>query len=470
MLSPTLRVAQGLLLHGRQLEVGALDRQEFIRTVGVSESTFRSAADVLGAKTSVPGLQFFHSLPGRIRFGPGAGLVLSIAVGRMTLRAGVVDANGALHHERESTPIPEQLSLAPQELLDRIRDAASKVLKEASDDEDLLVEGQFPFLGLVVAWAVPIDRSDRPLGQALSHPSWRSGASLADRVSRHLSLPRDRSYAINTTRATAITVAWHESRTEEYPARTHPRPAMVMRLAGGISSASIVVEPPHISPDLGQVSGFPASVLIAGDHSLAGELGHTPVDIGLIDKLNNSRPKGLGELVPWACSCRLLSEPSPHHLEAYASSRALLHRVYPHESGYDALQKIIGNPEKNEHHQALWDTGALVGHALTGPIATLDPATVWFVGPLAVQPVLAAAERSLSDADLIGSYPAISLLDPSVGGYAAVRGAGLSVLRNRVFRRFELLLGGRRDNVHTLVQELTHALPRSTGLDYLTTS
>jgi predicted NBD/HSP70 family sugar kinase len=199
-------------------------------------------------------------------------------------------------------------------------------------------------------------------------------------------------------------------------------------------------------------------MLIGGTDQLAGELGHAPVDASFIDAINADRPEGLAALSPQPCSCGLPTDSVQHHLEAFASTRALVQRVTPDEPEYDVISRIIDQPEVEPHRRALRDVGALVGHSLVGPVAMLNPATITLVGPLAAPAVLNAVEISLSDAHPFGTFPEIRSLGPGGSLFADVQGAGLAVLRERVFRRLDHLLGGRRDHAVRVVGELTHPL------------
>src|SRR5438046_796078 len=90
-----LTVARGILLHGGLDPAERLHRRRLLETLKVADATFRNAGEKLGARTDEPGLRFFDSsIAGRLAFGPGAGLVVGVAVGTESLRAAIVDANG----------------------------------------------------------------------------------------------------------------------------------------------------------------------------------------------------------------------------------------------------------------------------------------------------------------------------------------------------------------------------------------
>ena len=455
-----VRVSRGLMLFGQQIEAGSLDRQSFLERIEVKNNAFRSAGDQLGA-TRVPGLRFFDSTHrNQLAFGPGAGLVLGVSVGASSIRAAIVDANGRLYHAHEDPPLQHQLALAPSELLERLRRVTASVFEMASSDPGLLVDGAFPFLGVAVAWGAPLDREKKPLGPALQHRSWHSGAPLHQRVARHLGIPLERSHALNHAHAAAIAVAWHQTRAADHLEQHHSRIGIVIRLAGEINAATIVVEPPRLlsRSGLGPTSGFLSSVLIGGVDLQAGEIGHVPVDAAIIASRNYDRPSGLGDLVPFRCSCTEPTNPVPSHLEAYASTTAIAHRVSPAEPEEDVIARIVAQPEAPLHRRVLQDVGILAGHTLVGPVAMLNPATITLTGPFAVPTVQQAVSARLSDALPFGVSPEIRLLRPVLNDFVGVQGAALAVLRRHVHRRFEELVGGSKRQVPQLVRALTVAM------------
>lgn len=460
-----VRVARGLLLFGERIDAG-LNRQRLLKLVDVKNNSFRDAADELGA-TSTPGVHFFDSSEGTLRFGPGAGLVLGVSVGTGSLRAALVDANGRLHHPKRLEPANGQLALKPTDLLDRIQAVVAEVLAASFDDSGLLVDGALPFLGISVAWAVPVDRDNRALGASL-HPSWLDGSSMRERVAQHLNIKRERSHALNDAHASAIGVAWHQTRHPDHQDQRHPRMGIVMRLAGTISAASIVVESPERvrhperAQKLGPTSGFVASVLLGGRDLHAGELGHLSLDQALIDERNASLPDGLGRLTAYSCSCTTPGESVPDHLEAYGSATALAHRVAPTEPKCDVVDRIITTPDVEIHRRALEDVGVLVGHALRGPVLMLDPATITLTGTLAVPTVQKAVSEYLLANKPFGNQPDVQIMERETNRLIRVQGAALAILRAQVHRKLEELVGGQKREVTPHVRDLTvplHTFP-----------
>lgn len=457
-----VKVARGLLLHGERLEKeGDMTKRQFLQTVGVKDTTFRAAGERIGAKEHDPGLRFFDASDRKLTFGPGAGLVLGVSIGSETLRGAIVDANGRLLHRYQAESQPEQLRSEPRVLLDRIRDAAAAVLSQALGQDALLVDGRLPLLGVAVAWPTAIDRRGHPVGGALSHRSWNGGQSLRQRVGRHLGIDPVRSHALNDVDAAALGVAYELSRERTHLDQIHPELTLVLRLAGGVGGATVIVEPPENHENWGMSSGFLRTVLIGGVDRLAGELGHVGVPAATIDLLNTNRPDSLGALEPYDCSCAEPGKESvPPHLEAYTSVSALAHRVAPTSPASDTLSAILQRPEDPVHSRALADIGHLVGEALLAPVAWLNPASVVLTGSLATPAVARAVDAELADAHPIVTHPNVRCLSGEESPYARVKGAALAVLRRHVFREIPSLLGGPKKTLPSQIGKLNIQLTR----------
>jgi predicted NBD/HSP70 family sugar kinase len=456
MSRPLLRASHGLLLYGQQIAEGALSRRDLLRLANVPETTFRSAARDLGGTGRSSGTRFFESPPGGLRFGPSAGLVLAVSVGSTSLRAAIVDANGALHHRYEATPQAAQSMLPPGPMLERIRAAISAVLEQAFEDPALLSGDRLPLLGLAVTWATPIDAAGHSLGSLLEHPSWRI-APLKSLVANRLRAPHDRSSVLRIAAACAIADAWRESRKPEAPQQAGPRLNMVVRLAGTTTAASVIVDPPNKSEE-GVESGFLTSRTIGGVDHLAGEIAHLPVDLALVEQLNRGRPHDLGKLTPRACSCG--APASAAHLENFISTHSVAVRLKPGSEWPILGGEVEANPDREPYRRALSDVGTLLGGALTGPSAMLNPAAIALVGPLALPPVRQAVESRLHQAQLLGTLPEVRLFGQETDRFLAVQGAGLAVLRRWLFRRFGALIGGPIKQHGPRIEQLTIPLRR----------
>lgn len=460
MADSCVKVARGLLLFGARIgDEGDLPRDRFLHEIAVKESTFRSAAEAIGAKEHDPGLRFFHTSHSHLAFGSGAGLVVGVSVGSESLRAALVDANGELLYKFDAGPMPGQLLSHPDKLLDRIQTVVEAVLAPALRDESLLVQGRLPFLGVSVAWPSPVNRDDRPVGYALAHDSWRGGQTLTQRVARRLSLSLDFSHALNDANAAAIAVAFATTRTRSHQRQSTPRLTLVLRLAGGIGGATVIIEPPTFHEDWGITSGFLRSVLVGGADLIAGELGHVTVPAATVAALNERRPKGLRVLKAHACSCSGGAQSRvPPHLEAYAGAAALARRVRPGGAMSDVLTEVLSDLDRDAHTRALEDVAALVAESLHAPVAWLNPASIVLTGALATRHVERELDRRLADAHPIASHPVVVALEGDANRYIRAQGAALAVLRRHVHREFASLLGAPKKTLPARVQGLTRPL------------
>lgn len=454
--------ARGLWLWGREMRDRNMTRAEFCDEISVKDAILGRRGAKLGVHPSNPGLRFFDAARGTLAYGPGAGLVLSASVGTQSLRAALVDASGDLHNNRIAVADPEQLAAHPDDLLGRLRDTFGEVLEEAFDEKKLLVKDKLPLMGVSVAWPAPLTRGKQPRGHALRSDAWRTSDALHRVVSRKLKIEEDRSSAINDAAAAAIGVAFLQTTAPQHHDQKSPRLTIVLRLAGGVGGATIVIEPPekdHSSP-LGPTSGFRKSILIGGVDHLAGEIGHVPVEAALIRSLNQNLPDGLGDLEASGCSCTPVGEASPQHLEAYVSTGAVARRLDPDALPDQVAENMLADPSRDAHQRVLTDVGKVVGKSLLGPVAMLNPATVVLTGALGVKPVASSIEDSLS-ADLsLATMPEIIPLDPEENDFIRVKGAGMVVLRERLLRQLPRLLRGSQGSLTSKVEGLTQPLAK----------
>jgi len=441
MLNPSVRVANGLLLFGQQLEEWTVGRDRLFAAVGVPYTSFRSSASELGARAAKPGARFFDTAKrGRIRFGPGAGLALAVQVGTDDLLTALIDANGTVHHARFEESVPNQYDMEPSVLLKRIRRAAESLVSEALFDDDLLAEGSLPLLGVVVVVDKPLDTDAKPAGPAWGHPSWRSGKSLRQRLAQSFGLPVDRCYAIRSAQASALGVAWRHTRSSEYLDQRNVDVAMVLNLSSSTSAATVIVDP-STSPLSGErVTGFLSAQLIVGQHHQAGEIGHIGVDRSVLAELNKRRPADLPTLRPYRCSCTDQSDPTPPHLEAFVSTGAVTTRLGVSPSSTE-LARLVRRPREPQTARALSDLGALLGATLVGPLVMVDPGSITLTGPLATAEVSGALSGMVARAGLPGGEPDVRIVEDP---FIALQGAGLAMLRERVFRRLDAILDGPR--------------------------
>jgi predicted NBD/HSP70 family sugar kinase len=443
------KVAQGLLLWGEHLRRGEMKKEDFFQgAVAPTQKGFDNTRNSLGAV----GKRYFEK--DGLKFGPGAGFVVGMSVGPSKVRALVLDANGEQRANFTSpTPIEGLRHLPPNELLSHLKTALTSVVEPVRGDHRALIDGRWPLLGVSIAWGGPVNREKMPMGRTLSDPGWHVGThSLVRLPAAAFRLPEDRLHAQNDAQATAIAVAFDQTQQLDYVNWTHPKLNITLRIAGGVGSGIIVVERPPKPREPAfehHRSGFPTSILLGGADLCSGEIGHAPIELGLIDSLNNrdlgEKAKAtdwdLGEITPAACSCDL-SKPGDH-IEAYTSIPALARR-FPDRPGspLDVIEDILRRPDQPAHAQALADIGEILGRSMRGPIAILDPATIALTGTLAVPSVQTAFELAIGNARPFGGPPTV-YANPD--NFAAARGAALAVMRRLVYRRFTALLGHARN-------------------------
>lgn len=460
-----LKVAQGLLNHGRLSEKERLGRTNLLDQVDVPDGTFRHAGEYLGAKRRPPGLRFFDSsVDGRLAFGPGAGLVVGVSIGTESLRATLVDANGWVRESYDAEAQAGQLDASRDELLERIRGVVGEVLRRAVDRPELLVDDELPLLGSAVAWPTPISHAKRSVGHALPHRSWGRGEPLDLLVGERLGIRNLPCFALNDAHAAAIGVAHRLTHLPEYQSWKHPQLTIVLRLAGAIGGAVILVEPPEDGRRRGDRTerryraGFQESILLAGLDNHSGGLGHVPVDPGFVEALNAGVPAELGKIEPHSCHCTPADETVPHHLEAYASAMSLARRLDRERTMHEVLGDVLADQEDKRHARALSDVGKLVAQALTGPVAVLNPSRVVITGLLAVQPVSDVIETRLRDEPHFGARATVEPLPEPDNRNIRAQGAALALIRVRLHRRLESLLVDDRDDAARLVAGLTTRL------------
>lgn len=436
MAKTPVKVGRGLTLHGGSILSGAMDLKSFRDELAIEAPTFRaSLRPFAGGTDDKPGMRFFDLSDGKPRFGPGAGLVLGVSLGTTTLRAALFDANGTRHHEYESPGEPGQLALRPESVVARIRRAAGEVLRPALKDETLLVEDRLRLRGVAVAWPAPVNRQKHPVGHVLSHTSWNGPTSLTRRVANGLKIESERSHALNDSHAAAIAVAFEHTRRPEHARQNVPELTVVLRIAGGISGATIVIEPPQDGGDrIGHVSGFPKSILLGGVDLQAGEVGHVTMYKSTVSELNRRKGK-LGKLQALRCSCARPEDPVPLHLEAFASRAALAHRLSPDEPTEKVIARVLADPETGPQRRALEDVGVMVADCLLGAVAMLNPARIVLTGGLVTSPLLDGFGQRIHDNHKMVAETRIESLADKDNDFIRAKGAALAVIRSEIYRR-----------------------------------
>ena len=233
---------------------------------------------------------------------------------------------------------------------------------------------------------------------------------------------------------------------------------MVLRLAGGVGGSTIVVEAPTEEPGRGISSGFPTSILTGGVDHLSGEIGHIPVELQLVHDLNKTKTRGLSVLKPLPCSCTTDEERSRSHLEAFASAGALARRI-------DAKAPLAegGRPDPQGTRQARPHKSATGRRRADRRLAgrsrrRFNPATLVLTGAMAVPEVEKSVRIGLERVRVFGSLPEVSVLDEDENKFIGVKGAGLVVLRRKIFRRFHKILGVPKKSLQASVRNATAPL------------
>lgn len=398
-----------------------------------------------------------------LRFGPGMGHVLALSIGTESLRAAVFDANGEIatcnspvaaegavvgYHAAEAPPKADQLLMPRDMLLDRVALLARQVLSRAAQDEELLVAGRFPLIGIAAAWPTPLNRWTKvPGGASLHDPAWRTGtngtalgvdALVADR----LGVPRERSHALNDANAIALAAAFDRWRAG--PAEEGGRlggSLLGVRIGGGLGMGTVVVgELPAEFPR----SPFLTSRLLEGAGGYAGELGHwqvPPHDVR--DILGEDYEKDGGAR---RCTCG-----KQQCLETYASasafeawSRRLGIAVEGLRAGKlraktSVMHEVMSNVHDVRHIDALESVGRLIGRSLSAPVLLLSPEAIVLSGSLAIEPVKRGIEFEKRHWRhfVHGIDVSLHMADRESDKFSAARGAALAVLRGQIYRRFD---------------------------------
>ena len=192
-----LRVCHAIITHG-DANLSNRELYELVEGRKQGKPLSERAGENILKDLAVRG-DFVRTQPAR--FGAGAGLVVAVSLGNESMRAAIVDANGAIPERVTSvgelpmwahptlhaveTHAAKQLSQSMPVLLDRVVWAAHEVARCALADMTLCRDGKLPLLGVVVAWPSALHRlSKTPTGTTLTDPAWRQGrrTNVAHRV------------------------------------------------------------------------------------------------------------------------------------------------------------------------------------------------------------------------------------------------------------------------------------------------
>lgn len=474
-----VRLPHFVLIHGEQLrrhahKEGGFNQTEMWKIVNVNEKHVGQAVTRLR--------QDGYLAPGRpLRLGPETGVVLGISLGRESLRAAIVDANGTIRASAEAKPVERRMKhQSPAQTIDDIAELANRTLEAALDrvedpsgeeplHVDREIDGQevraLPLIGVAVAWPMGIHRytkepsGGKPTIDSLNDGWW--GKHLPGLVAERLGLDPGRVHAVNDANAAAVANVFDRIRdfvepavrpVPGNPARARYPPTsvlMTVRVGGGIGAGTMTVG----AYDRHWFSAFNTAALIETESGLAGEIGHLPIAKEVVAKVNEHRGT-LPALDPEApCSCG-----GTGHLEALASVTALVQRLAGltpdvlSELGLSRdssrgqasiMQGVIARIERGHKHptveRALKDIGLLVGHALAGPVLMSAPSAIRLVGAGACEPVIEGLKDGLNDAGGFFGEQRIDIACATGANntYSSARGAALFVFREVVYRHLD---------------------------------
>lgn len=332
--------------------------------------------------------------------------------------------------------------------------------ERALDGESLTIKGELPLLGVSIAWPSALDRDKKPVGDALKDAGWLN-VPINQKVASRLGLASERSHALNDVNAAAISIAFDRTREPDHDDAKHAHLTAVLRLAGGVGGATVVIEP-HDE----HRSGFIKSILLGGVDSLAGEIGHIEVPQEVIEMVNHDLPAGLKPAHPVYCSCIKPGKEGevPSHLEAFVSANAAAARMGDDVTMAQAIASLREDSTAPVNARIIQDTARVLGRTLMSPIAWLNPAEIVLTGSMALPELRVILTETIADAHAAVTRPAITVLEGEENDLVRARGAALVVIRHHVYKKFEDLLSSNDPNVLTRkVSRLTQRLKRPLG-------
>ncbi len=288
-----------------------------------------------------------------------------------------------------------------------------------------------------MAWPWVLGPSGRVVGLGRRHRS-SDDADLRVAIATGLGgmFAADRVAVLNNANCSAVGLAFERARIgsmEEARALSPRGPSEEPRMIGALVAVRLsegvgagVVECAGRTP---RRSAFLGARLTTGAHGFAGEIGHIPIHRSILTDIWGGDP--------WSstCSCgRIATQAQAPHLEQVAGAPAIRQRMQLKRGA--SLHELLHGARRDS--RVVSDLGRvyeLLGTALKGPVAMLDPKWLVITGPLAFEPAL---PRLLA----AGEYwsHAVADLRVDVSGVNAtwdtVRGAALLPLRSRVHRAF----------------------------------
>ena len=424
-----------------------------------------------------------------LRFGPGAGYVVGVALGRESLRTALFDANGeiaAVHdpeelhagkqdgvtlyenlHAAEAEPLPgrKQLEMAPDALIGRIIATVKAMCLRAVSDAPLLVEKRLPLLGISVGWPTPINRWTKvPTRGPLIDLRWKTSDAIGNELigldervrSRLNGLEPWRSHAINAANALALSATFDACRqSPDLETDQVGEVILALRLGGGIGAGTVVI---GTSSQRLPRSRFIYSRVLEGTGGYAGELGHWQIpeedvaDVFGRGMINSAPPE------PIECTCG-----RERCLQSFASATALVPYLRKLNAVPDDILAGDSRGERSILHErlkesddprvrdALKNFGRLIGRSLSAPVLMLNPSKIVVGGSLALEALTDGIRHESDRWGAVGEDPPQLIpLSPDESRFAVARGAALATFRGQLYRRI--------DRPATVMSELTAKL------------
>jgi predicted NBD/HSP70 family sugar kinase len=436
-------VAQGLALRPPPTPPG----EERIDPLGRGELWRRAAIDPDTGRRGLRDLQDEGLVEENLSLSPKLGMVLALSLGTESARGALVDPNGGMCCGFESLPLPGQLvELSRTLLLNRLAELGHCVLSAgiAASGSD-----QVPLVGVSVAWPSPLTAETKlPSQTVLRHNEWeREELSVTDAIAKRFRLSDwcgtqnySRSHAINDANAAAISAAYKRVRERALWRDDHRSGALlVVRVGGGIGGGLVL-----LSEHRDNRSAFLDSYLIEGG-GFAGEIAHLPISVADVQELGPPIG-GVPAVEPLeGCACK-----REICLDSVASARAVVARIRRSkllerelnsaERDTEAMKVIRDAARENEDLAgALRQAGHFIGRSLAGPIMLLNPRQITVTGSLADPALMTGIEERGKDWKHVDEEadPEMVLLEGQENRLAAAHGAGLVVLRQKLFRQFD---------------------------------
>lgn len=423
----SFRLLNAVLVHGNSpLTVAALSDAALVSPRAATEHT-RRLKDRRLLERGDEGM----------RFGPGAGLVLAVAIGGASTRVALVDANCEVRVV-ERVEAPAQLTDSPSVVMSRASRAIEGCIACASGREELLVLGELPIVGIICTVPSAVDRDGIVRGHALGDRQWR-----ARTVPEHLKLALPEALRgipidfMNNANAEVLAIGFDRIRARaltEDREDDHSEVVITVRLSHGVGAGTLQLARYERSGTF----ALTRSRLVVGSAGLAGELGHLPMFKSDLADVNAGLLPGLKPVSAVECSCH-----NRDHLESYATLRALSRRLTL--SGYGDLlarpdfREVLDHADDEVLHRALTDIGRLVGRALSSTILMLDPKVVALSGILGVDAVKDGMLREQHRwSEGVPTAVVVATLPASRREDLVLRGAAAAVLRRQVWAQREL--------------------------------